>query len=136
MSEKPLILVIDDEESVQRYAVDALQSCGYAAVGVTAPRTALDLIRNLPSLQVVLSDIDLGPVTGPDLIRQALHDRPDLKVVFMTGGSHVVGVRRTDPILAKPFVLEELCATIEAVLQRPISERPTPKLERRRFSAS
>jgi two-component system cell cycle sensor histidine kinase/response regulator CckA len=133
MVKQPLILVIDDEESVQKYTVEALSVCGYSAMGVGTPTAALDVIRTVPSLQVVLSDIVLGPTTGPALIRQALRHRPDLKVVFMTGGSTDVLVRHSDPVLVKPFQLAELCSTIEAVLHaQPATDARAAGVERRR----
>jgi two-component system cell cycle sensor histidine kinase/response regulator CckA len=134
MNKRPLILVIDDDEENQTYTVDALKHCGYSATGTSTPAAALELIRRLPSLQLVLCDIELGPMRGPALIRQALRHRPDLKVVFMTGGStEVEEVRHSDPILAKPFQLQDLCATIEAVLKaQPRSERQQGTAERRR----
>jgi two-component system, cell cycle sensor histidine kinase and response regulator CckA len=136
MAKQPLILVIDDDEAVQAFAVDALRVWGYMALGATTPAVALDLIRNLPSLQVVLSDIGLGPVSGPALIRQALRYRPELKVVFMTGGPTDVPVRRTDPVLTKPFSLEDLRAAIEAALRQAANapKRRPAGAERRRVT--
>jgi len=133
MANKLLILVIDDDESVLAYAVDALRTCGYRAIGASTPSAAMEVIRTVPSLRLVLSDVALGPTTGPALVRQALRHRPDLKVVFMTGGSTDVLVRRSDPVLAKPFQVAELCETIERVLKaKPTSERPKAGVERRR----
>ena len=133
MDENPLILVIDDDEETQAYAVDALKHCGYSALGATTPATALELIRTLPSLRLVLSDVELGPIRGPALIRQALRDRPELKVVFMTGSYTDIGVRHSDPVLAKPFHFQELCMTVRAILAaKPKSDRLAASTERRR----
>src|ERR1041385_4140324 len=133
---QPLILVIDDDEGVQTYAVDALKYCGYTATGASTPAAALEVLRAMPSVKLVLSDIELGPMTGPALIRQALRYRPELKVVFMTGGTTALDVRHSDPILAKPFQLQELCTTIEAVLHaKPTSEIRAAQGERRRMHA-
>src|SRR5262249_32377317 len=109
MSEQPpIILVIDDDESVLDYTLHALGALGYNATGAVDTEAAMELVKTLPSLQLLLSDICLKAETGPELIRQALRNRPDLKVVFMTGGFLDVTFRRTDPLLRKPFRITEL----------------------------
>ena len=133
----PNILVVDDDFSMLEFALAALNRLGYVAVGRSDPESALAVVKSTPSLQILLSDICLGPVTGPDLIRQALRDRPDLKVVFMSGGFDNISFRRTDPVLDKPFRLERLQRALDAVLKHePALSRQAPTgTERRRIIA-
>jgi two-component system cell cycle sensor histidine kinase/response regulator CckA len=135
---RPTILVIDDDESVLDYTVQALQALGYNATGAADAEGALQLIRKMPSIQLLLSDICLKAGTGPDLVRQALRHRPELKVVFMTGGFADVTFRRTDPLLRKPFRLAELRTAIHSMLQagRPAHNPLPATLERRRRSCA
>jgi two-component system cell cycle sensor histidine kinase/response regulator CckA len=133
----PNILVVDDDSSMLEFALAALDRLGYVAVGRSDPEGALDVVKSTPSLQVLLSDICLGPITGPELIRQALRDRPELKVVFMSGGFDNVSFRRTDPVLDKPFRLDGLQKALDSVLndQQPQSEQAPAGTERRRSIA-
>jgi DNA-binding NtrC family response regulator len=133
----PNILVVDDDSSMLEFALAALDRLGYVAVGRSDPESALDVVKSTPSLQVLLSDICLGPMTGPELIRQALRDRPELKVVFMSGGFDNVSFRRTDPVLDKPFRLDRLQKALDSVLndQQPPSEQAPAGTERRRSIA-
>src|SRR5262249_14672192 len=133
LEQLPTILVIDDDESVLDYTLQALDALGYNATGAVDIEGALHLVDKLPSLELLLSDICLKAATGPDLIRRALRARPDLKVVFMTGGFLDVTFRRTDPLLRKPFRLAELQTAIHSMLQarQPLYDPLPDAIERR-----
>jgi CheY-like chemotaxis protein len=131
--ESPTVLVVDDDVSIQKLAVTALNHLGHVAVGCTDIPRATEIINKTPSLRVLLSDICLESGTGPDLVRRVRVDRPELKVVFMTGGYSNVSFRRTDPVLRKPFTIEHLQQTIETVLNRRGTEfEQFPRSEERR----
>ena len=137
-NQAPNVLVVDTNESVLQFAVAAVNKVGYVAVGRKTAESALALLRTTPSLQVVLSDICLESVSGPEFVRQALRDRPELKVVFMTGGVDSISFRRTDPVLAKPFDLRDLQEAIDTVLHHShpaIAELLPAYPERRRLIA-
>lgn len=113
----------------------AVNRLGYAAVGCSNVESALAVVRETPSLQLLLSDICLQSTTGPEFIRQALRDRPDLKVIFMTGGFGDISFRGTDRVLNKPFPMASLKGAIEDALDptRTHLDPPTVETERRRY---
>jgi two-component system cell cycle sensor histidine kinase/response regulator CckA len=108
------------------FALAALKRLGYIAIGRSDPESALAVVKSTPSLRILLSDICLGPITGPDLIRKALRDRPELKVVFMSGGFDNISFRRTDPVLDKPFRLDRLQKALDYVLRKQEQVPPEP----------
>jgi DNA-binding NtrC family response regulator len=112
----PVILVVDDDAALQEYTIEALRQLGYIAIGVADVPAALGAVHMLPSLRVVLSDIQLKSCAGSDMVRQALRSRPDLKVVFMSDGTCAAECRHTDRVLAKPVALQELEVVIDDVL--------------------
>ena len=81
-----------------------------------------------------MCDVTLKHETGPQIIRYALKIRQELKVMFMTGGAETLPVRRTDPILHKPFTVEELGRALAHLIKEgePKFEGWPSNLERRR----
>jgi DNA-binding NtrC family response regulator len=128
-----IVLVIEDDKFMRKSAIEALNAYGIAGLGAADAAEALRLVEDTPAIKILLSDINVGPISGPEIVRQALKMRPDLKIIFMTGGSNTVPFRRTDPVLMKPFKMEELRTVIEHVLtaRAPAEQRP-PASERRR----
>ncbi len=96
--------------------VEALNRFGYPAVGAANAAQTHGIVESTPSLRVLVCDVYLGEVNGPALIRQVLRSRPELKVIFMSGGLNNIPFRRTDPFLKKPFDLRSLQTTIETLL--------------------
>jgi len=129
-----MIFVIDDDPDIQKTTVEAIQALGYDAIGATDAETALQLIESTPSLQVILSDICLKSGSGPELIRLALRERPEIKVLFMSGGYTDVRFRHTDMVLHKPFRLVDLRDALQNILEkeRPADEVQPGAPERRR----
>jgi DNA-binding NtrC family response regulator len=129
-----MVLVVDDEESMRQFTVLALNRLGFIALARSDVDGAMEIVNTTPSLQVLLSDICLQSTTGPELVRQVLRNRPELKVVFMSGGFDNVAFRQTDPLLDKPFGLASLRVAIESVLNQSTTPfEPRITNERRRL---
>lgn len=110
------VLVIEDEDAMRKFVIEALRHLGFPALAGTNVEEALAAVARTPTLRLVLSDVCLERGTGPELVRTVLRTRPDLKVIFMSGGFEGVAFRRTDPILSKPFDLVRLRSVIESVM--------------------
>jgi CheY-like chemotaxis protein len=132
----PMVLVVDDNELVRRFVLYTLHALGYAATTANSAEEAIDIVENNPSLRVLVSDLSLGPISGADLARKALRNRPDLKVVFMADPSEEIPFRHTDPFLIKPFNLYQLRIAVEAALAEENSLIPLTNGERRRIASS
>ena len=71
--EKPLILIVEDDEKSRRLMKDVLEHQGYSVVETDQGEIGLDLIRTLhPAL--VLMDIHLPGMSGLDAIREIRSD--------------------------------------------------------------
>jgi two-component system, cell cycle sensor histidine kinase and response regulator CckA len=115
-SQLPTVLVIDDEELVLEHIVTTLNRLGFPAVGQTTADGAIDALKSLPSLRVLLCEVCLKSGNGPELVRRLLRDWPQLKIVFMSGGFEDVPFRRTDPLVDKPPDVQRLRQAIDDVL--------------------
>lgn len=116
-----IILVVEDEQRVRHFAVDALRELGYTAISSASPGEALKLLGEQPEITMLFTDIVMPDMTGRQLADLALQMRPDLKVLFTTGytrnavvhnGMIDIGVA----FLAKPYGIGEMARKIREVL--------------------
>jgi len=121
MSQKPLILVVDDEQAIRtmlrRYLTDEGFAVAEAADGATM-RQVLD--RN--SADLVLLDLMLPGEDGLSLARY-IRRRSATPIIMLTGKGDVIdrvaGLEAgADDYIAKPFHLREVLARIRTVLRR------------------
>ncbi len=125
---KSRILIVEDERITSDHLRRLLKRLGYMVVGIAGSGTeALNLLEKLhPDLMLV--DIGLpGRIDGVQIAQQARGDH-DIPVVFLTAFSDpetILRARTSEPygFIVKPFVEEELHATIEIALQQQASRR-------------
>jgi signal transduction histidine kinase/CheY-like chemotaxis protein len=120
------ILVVEDEADVARVTIEVLRDIGYQAVEAKDGHTALTLIEQDPTIELVLSDVVMpGGMNGLELGRTLRKQRPGLPVVLATGytqwGSRVMDEDFT--LIAKPYHREALAAAIRAALERENARR-------------
>lgn len=113
------ILVVDDNAAFRRLTSRRLQAAGYEVAEASDAGSAEQLFATgAPDL--LLIDLRLAPGTphGYSIARSAQVRRPDLKVVFMTGGDpHGFSLHKsTDILLRKPFSAEELLRIVAETL--------------------
>ena len=122
---RPVILVVEDEESYRDALDIGLGVEGFVVVGArTIPEARQQLALRKPDL--VLLDVMLPDGSGLDFCRE-LYDTTRLPVVMVTARSSevdvVVGLEiGAADYVTKPFRLRELVARIRAVLRRPATE--------------
>uniref|UniRef100_A0A540VDE6 Response regulator n=1 Tax=Litorilinea aerophila TaxID=1204385 RepID=A0A540VDE6_9CHLR len=120
------ILVIDDESEVRAVVQELLESVGYEVEGAPNGKVGLQLFRKKPA-DLIIADILMPEQDGLETILTLLRERPDTKIVAMSGGGRYglmdyleiarrFGVRHT---IRKPFTLEELVETVQAALGEP-----------------
>jgi two-component system response regulator HydG len=115
------ILIVDDEVEGRGMLASALGRRGYeTAVADSAP-DALERLRN-EDLDVVLTDVQLGGMTGIDLCRQMAESRPDLPVIVITAFGNmdlVVEAMRAGAydFIAKPFTTDVVDISLARAIQ-------------------
>ncbi len=123
------ILLVEDESSIRDITVRVLQSLGYAVLSADHPELALQLAHAHPdTIHVLLTDVVMPGMSGRDLARQLVTQRPDLKVLYMSGYTPNViahhGVLDPDiEFLAKPVSRAVLALKIRSMLDPAITRR-------------
>jgi PAS domain S-box-containing protein len=120
------VLVVDDEDGVRRFASTVLEEHGYRVFTAKSGLDALDLARALDApIDLVLTDIVMPEMTGAALSVHLRSDRPDIKVLYMSG--HIGGVEFDSStedarLINKPFGSGALLNAVAEALA------PAPKL--------
>lgn len=122
----PVILLVDDEVSIQRAAATLLRSRGYTVALAGTGRDALDRFDEArPSLMIV--DLGLPDIDGI-VVCERLRARTDAPILVLS----VRGDERSkvaaldagaDDYVTKPFSAEELLARVRAGLRRSLDHR-------------
>ncbi len=115
------ILVVEDEESVRALARRLLERAGYRVLQAPNGAAAVSLVgTRLDEVDLLLSDIVMPGMRGPELYEVLQTARPDLPAVFMSGYSaDGPGAAKTPgecTLLAKPFTSEALLAAVAEAL--------------------
>ena len=115
------VLVVEDEESVRVLVARMLERLGYRVLQAPNGAAAMSLVgTRLHELDLLLSDVVMPGMRGPELAAALRSLRPELPVVFMSGYADprdAGGAIPDDaPLLPKPFTLEDLGAAIGPLL--------------------
>jgi two-component system, cell cycle sensor histidine kinase and response regulator CckA len=117
-----VILLVEDEASVRAFASRALSLRGYTVLEAANAEEALARLEDR-SLHVDLfvTDVVMPGMDGPAWVRRAHLDRPNVKVVFMSGyaddGLAEDQARVPNSVfLPKPFSLNDLTNTVQGLL--------------------
>ena len=124
------ILVVEDEERVRAYSVEALRELGYNVIAAPNGPEALRLLDGMSDkgdtgdigdIALLFTDVIMPDMTGAQLAKLARQRRPDLKVLYTTGYTRnaIVHNNVLDPgtnFLPKPFSVEQLATKVRSVL--------------------
>ena len=116
------ILLVEDDEIMRRLTRQLLEERGYAVVEANDGKAALEWVRSNPGrIDLVLTDVIMRNMSGPELVKELSGSNPGLKVVFMSGYTgELIAERevleRGITLLEKPFSRNALLKTIHATL--------------------
>ena len=118
------ILLVEDEVPVRKTTARMLERAGYTVLGAATASEACDIFEQARSrVDLLLSDIVMPGMHGPVLAERLLAQRPDLRVLFVSGYSDVMpetrGGRVKAVFLAKPFTAAALLGAVREALSPP-----------------
>jgi len=125
-----LILAVEDDPRVLRSTMAALAALGHETIACGMPEEAAGLLADHPDIVLILSDVMMPGMTGPEMVealQPAIGDRP---VIFVTGFAGDQSKRAQlagYPLLRKPFTVQQLAQAIsEAMAGRMPADTPSP----------
>jgi PAS domain S-box-containing protein len=116
------ILVLEDEEHVRRVVLAMLARGGYRVLEAATAEQALDFVRSPgQAIDLLLTDVVMPKMSGPEAVRRVREIRPDLKAICMSGYTDETVVRHGIlesgvAFLQKPITPDSLRQKIRAVL--------------------
>jgi two-component system cell cycle sensor histidine kinase/response regulator CckA len=117
-----VVLLVEDEPPVRAFASRALRLRGFTVLEAESAEEALKTLSD-PGLEVdvFVTDVVMPGMDGPTWVKRALEDRPDVKVVFVSGYAEDVlsadQARIPNSVfLPKPFSLNDLTSTVQGQL--------------------
>jgi signal transduction histidine kinase/ActR/RegA family two-component response regulator len=117
------ILLVEDDPRVRAATVGALEDLDYEPVACSSGAEAISLFET-HEFDLVISDVIMPEMTGPELIRHLKDTHHDFAVLFVTGyvgdgeTDHLVGYE----LLRKPFTVGALANAVSSALSRRTSE--------------
>jgi PAS domain S-box-containing protein len=114
-----VVLVVEDEERLRNFSVEALRELGYSVVDAPGGREALRMIETGQRVSLLFTDIVMPEMNGIELARAARVRRPGLRVLYTTGYTPDALAEEEgtlDDVLAKPFDFARLGLRVRAAL--------------------
>ncbi|MGI9388560.1 MAG: ATP-binding protein [Boseongicola sp.] len=117
-----VVLLVEDEAPVRAFASRALRMHGYTVLEAENAEVALQTLENKAlKVDVFVTDVIMPGLDGPTWVRQALQDRPDTRVVFVSGYAEESLAENQARVpnsvfLPKPFSLTQLTNVVQRQL--------------------
>ena len=114
------VLVVDDDAVVRAAAVDMLDCEGFEVLASASGEEALSILRSPRTVDLMLADVQMNPMSGTELLRKARTLRPAIRVILISGMGNV----KVDPalenvtILQKPLRAEEFLRHVGEAIGR------------------
>lgn len=121
---KETILVVEDEEIVRQLTCEMLQDLGYTVMKAGDPVEAIELCRRHGGpIHLLLTDVVMPQMDGRTLYRHLAPERPEMKVLYVSGYTEDAIVRHgvlEDNVnfLQKPFTVYGLTSKVRDVLDQ------------------
>ena len=123
------LLLVEDQDEVRAVARQTLERHGYRVLDADSPARALALSVEVPSIDLLLTDIVMPGMSGHALAAQLSGQRPSLRILYTSGYADNSILQHGDPanrppFLQKPFTSAALLAKVREVLDaapRPVA---------------
>jgi EAL domain-containing protein (putative c-di-GMP-specific phosphodiesterase class I) len=128
---RPLVLVVDDDETFARSCVRILQTWGYGVETASDGGAAIELARTR-QFDVVLTDINVPNFSGLEILRAVRERDRDTPVVLMTGGPGLDSAQLAVEWGALSYLIKPLSMPqLRDVLSRAVQMHRVARRERR-----
>jgi CheY-like chemotaxis protein len=118
MSANPsTILVVEDDDIVRMLIVDVLEELEFKVLEADGSDQALVALKNLQQpIDLMMTDVGLPGMDGPELAGKARELRPALPILFASGYAETIDVPAGMHMIGKPFSIDQLRDKVQSVL--------------------
>jgi DNA-binding NtrC family response regulator len=119
------VLLVEDNDSVRQVSVESLRRRGYTVYEARNADEAIQIIGRQPSMpHLLVTDIVMPGMSGPELGALLLQRCPDLRVLYMSGFTDDAAAVQGNfwgniPLLQKPFTPGQLADRVRFALDLP-----------------
>ncbi|MCE7977787.1 MAG: sigma-54-dependent Fis family transcriptional regulator [Nitrospira sp. NTP1] len=118
----PTLLIVDDEERMRRLFELVLKPVGYQLLLASSGDEAIRMLQEQDSIDMIITDLQLGTLSGMDVLEAAHQQAPDVPVLIVTGYGTVKSAveamqKGAYDYISKPVDNEELKIVIARALQ-------------------
>ncbi len=119
----PTILAVDDDRAILALMDEVLNEAGYRVLVADGGWSAIRQFESSPQdVELLLTDVIMPDLTGPVLAEKLRAQKPDLRVLFISGFHDADLVqrfvtRRGFTLLPKPFTVDALLRVVQQALQ-------------------
>jgi signal transduction histidine kinase len=116
------ILIADDEAALRQAIAEILRSSGYKVLEAESSTEALEMARlHQGPLEILLTDIVMPGLRGPELARRVAKVHPEVQIVYMSGyaeGLPEAQLPENSTFLQKPFRFATLLEKLKLVRRK------------------
>lgn len=120
-----VILVVEDNDEMRTFIRHALELSDYSVLEASDGISAMALLEEVTTVDLVLCDVMLPGIKGPEIVRKIRSKFPGVKVIFMSGyiAEDIVNqdveqiVASGDSFLTKPFPTRKMLEAIQDALE-------------------
>lgn len=111
------VLVVEDDNNLREALTDTLQLADYAVIAVNSGEEALKQLALFNDIRMIVSDVNMGGMSGHDLLRNVKQDYPQIPMMLITAYASIsesVDAMKQGAVdyLVKPFAPQTLVETV------------------------
>jgi two-component system, response regulator PdtaR len=116
--ENPTVLVVEDEILVRMMMTDCLREANYRVIEASNGDQAIAILRSATKVHVVISDVRMpGSLDGVGLAKLVKSERPEVKIVLVSGHLRPLDGVENDGFFVKPYNVDGVIAHIQTLLR-------------------
>lgn len=119
MTDRPRVLVVEDNQEIRELEAEILRDGGYEVTSVADGAGALRTL-DAGDIDVLVVDLNLDDVSGIEVARHAHRGHPRLAIVISTGLLNITQAEIADlkaDVIEKPFIAAELLTKVETAFR-------------------
>jgi CheY-like chemotaxis protein len=123
------ILIVDDEPVIVQFVDRVLRGAGYLTGMAGGGVEALQVAEGSAPFDLIVADVNMPDMSGPDLVSRLRMRQPDLRVLYLTGFNDQLFAAKSvlwegEAFLDKPTTIDGLLQAVSLILFGRIQQDP------------